>query len=72
MSGMALTMTNMGALLFKQEQFEEAIPLLLQSYQIFKQIGSPNQEHPLNYLTAIGEKIGEERFEEIVKGLKDK
>ena len=66
-NGMAITLVNIGAMLFKQDKFEEAVPLLLQAYHIFEKIGSPNVQAAAGYLNAIVEKIGEERFEEIVQ-----
>jgi len=63
---MATTLNNMGAILFEQERFEEAIPLLVQAYQIRQQIGSPDAEGTAGYLGAIMERIGEARYQGIV------
>jgi len=68
-NGMASTVTNMGVMFFEQEKFEEAIPFLFQAYQIFTKIGSPKKQTPESYLGAIIEKIGEPRFQEIIKNL---
>ncbi len=38
--GEAETKTNMGVIFFKQSRYEEAIPLLVQAYDIFQKIGS--------------------------------
>ena len=61
----------MGAMTFDRNEYEPAIPYLMQAYSIFRQLGSPNQEHPVSYLGAIIEKIGEARFQEILASLDD-
>ncbi|MCO6491414.1 MAG: tetratricopeptide repeat protein, partial [Phaeodactylibacter sp.] len=68
-NGMATTLTNMGAMLFEQQRFEEAIALLMPAYQIFEKIGSPNKQAPGGYLGAIIKKIGETRFAAIINKL---
>ena len=65
-NGMATTMANIGAMLFEQESYEEAIPILMQAYAILEKIGSPNVKYPLQYLGEIIERIGKAKFEEIV------
>ena len=65
-NGAAISLTNMGVLLFEQQRPEEAAPLLLHAYRIFEQIGSPNLKVPKSYLNAIIGQIGEARFEEII------
>ncbi len=65
--GMAIPLFNMGAMLFKQDKFEEAVPLLWQTYQIFDKIGSPIKKNVASYLNPIIEKIGEARFQEIIQ-----
>ena len=67
--GMAITLTNMGVMLFEQEKHEEAIPFLFQAYHIFTKIGSPTKQNAESYLAEIIEKIGEPRFQEIIKNL---
>ena len=67
--GMAITLFNIGALKFDQELLEEAIPFLYKAYQIFIKIGSPSHEAVESYLNAIFEKIGEQRFKEILNNL---
>jgi len=68
--GLAETLTNIGAVFYKQNRREEALPLLWQAYQILKKIGSPNVQAPAGYLNAIIQQIGEARFQEIVAGMK--
>ena len=68
--GMAATMANIGAMLFEQESYEEAIPILMQAYAILEKIGSPNVKYPLLYLGEIIRRIGEAKFEEIVSRMK--
>jgi len=62
-----VTLHNIGTLSFDQEQYEAAIAPLYQAYQIFDKIGSPNKDTSGGYLQAIIEKIGEERFWEVVR-----
>ena len=69
-NGMATTMANIGAMLFEQESYEEAIPILMQAYAILEKIGSPNVKYPLLYLGEIIRRIGEAKFEEIVSRMK--
>jgi tetratricopeptide (TPR) repeat protein len=68
-NGMAVTLTNMGAMLFEQDRYEEATPLLLQAQAIFQKLGSPNVQIAASYLQAIIERIGEARFKEMVARL---
>ena len=65
-AGVATNLNNMGAMLFEQERYEEAIPLLMHAYQIRQKIGSPNAEGTARYLGAIIERIGEAKFQVIV------
>jgi tetratricopeptide (TPR) repeat protein len=71
-NGMAATLTNMGAILFEREKIEASIPLFRQAYSIFRQIGSPNMKAPEGYLEAIIQKIGEQRFQEIISKIQNK
>jgi len=66
MAGVATTLSNMGAMLYEQNRYEEAVPLLIHAYQIFQKTGSPNVKVPERYLTAINERIGEAKYEEIL------
>ncbi len=70
-NGMATTMNNMGARFFEQGHLEEAIPLLVQAYQILHKIGSPDVKGAKNYLSAIIEEIGEEKFQEIISKMEE-
>ncbi|MFN0013194.1 MAG: tetratricopeptide repeat protein, partial [Saprospiraceae bacterium] len=64
----AVALTNMGATLYKQNRLEESVPLLQQAYQVFEKIGSPNVKIPESYLNAIIQKIGQARYEQLVRG----
>ena len=66
MAGVGTTLSNMGAMLYKQNRYEEAVPLLVHANQIFQKTGSPNVTVPESYLTAIIERIGEAKFQEIL------
>jgi hypothetical protein len=66
--GMAVTLANKGALLLEQNRCEEALPLLMQAYAVFKKIGSPEVQVVEGYLGAIRERIGEARFRAMVSG----
>lgn len=61
-AGMATTLNNIGALFFEQNQLQEAVPLLMQAYQIRMQIGSPDAQGTAGYLGAIIQKVGEAQF----------
>ncbi len=70
--GLATTLTNMGAIFIEQAQdYERAVPLLMNAYQIFTQIGSPDAKAPAGYLNHIIEQIGEERFHQILNNAND-
>jgi len=72
-AGLATTLNNMGVIYWEQKnEVENAIQLLVQSYQIFQQIGSPNVQYPERYLGEIFESIGEARFQEIIAKLQAK
>ncbi|MDX1908456.1 MAG: tetratricopeptide repeat protein [Bacteroidia bacterium] len=69
-NGLAITLNNMATIVFQQQDKpEEALPLFLQSYQLFKQIGSPNEKVPMSYLQAIREQLGPARYQEILQSL---
>jgi tetratricopeptide (TPR) repeat protein len=71
-AGLATTLNNMGDIFWKQKQdAKRAIACFMQSYQIFKQIGSPNVKYPEGYLTNIIETIGEAQFEAILAELQE-
>ena len=66
-AGLAATLNNMGAIyLNQQNDVEKATVAFWQSYSILQKIGSPNVRYPAGYLQAIMERIGEERFQEIL------
>jgi hypothetical protein len=62
MAGVATTLSNMGAMLYEQNRYEEAVSLLMHAYQILQKTGSPNVKVPERYLTAISERIGEAKY----------
>ena len=65
-NGLAITLNNMAVIVFQhQGKPEEALPMFIQAYQIFKQIGSPNEQVPIPYLQVILLKIGGQRFNAI-------
>lgn len=65
--GLATSTHNMAAIVFQQQgKPEEALPMFLQAYAIFHQLGSPNEKAPIGYINAIVQRIGEARFQEIV------
>lgn len=65
-NGTAITLINMGILVWeKLGKIEKAIPMFMEAYSIFSQIGSPNKEVAESYLNGILQEIGEERFREI-------
>lgn len=64
--GVATALTNTGIILFEQNQFEVALPKFLQAYQIFQKTGSPNAPVLERNLNTIREKIGEQRFQELM------
>jgi len=64
--GVATNMINMGAMLFDQNKLEEAILHLMLAYRLFQKIGSPNMQVAGSYLSAIIERIGEAKFQEII------
>jgi hypothetical protein len=68
-NGLSTTLHNMGAIAFKSEDWEKAIPALSQSYDIRYKIGSSNINSTLSYMNAIKEKIGEAKYQEIVSKL---
>jgi tetratricopeptide (TPR) repeat protein len=69
-AGLATTLHNMGIIYFEQKgDIENAISFFMQSYQILNKIGSPNSQYPANYLDAIIEQIGEEKYQEILSKL---
>ncbi len=69
-AGLASTLNNMGAIYFNQkDDIENAILFFMQSYQILNKIGSPNSQYPANYLGQIIEKIGEEKFQNVLTSL---
>ena len=69
-NGLAITLNNMATIVFQQQDKpEEALPLFLQSYQIFKQIGSPNEQTPAKYLEQIKQQLGPARYQEILQSL---
>ncbi|MEZ4829856.1 MAG: tetratricopeptide repeat protein [Bacteroidia bacterium] len=64
---LAVTLNNMAAIIFQQQgKPEEALPLFIQSYSIFRQIGSPNEKIPERFISDIKAQIGEARFQEII------
>jgi tetratricopeptide (TPR) repeat protein len=67
--GQATALCNMGYCLFNDNNTEEAILLLKKSYNIFQDIGDPESQIPLTYLGEIFEKIGQQKFQEIVSKL---
>jgi hypothetical protein len=54
----------MGAMLFEQQDYRQAFPLLLEAYRIFGKIGSPNVKAAEGYLGAIVGKVGEAQVKE--------
>jgi tetratricopeptide (TPR) repeat protein len=71
-AGLAMTLSNMGAIYLVQKQdVVKGITLIVKSFQIFEQIGSPNIKYPERYLSAIKDAIGETRFKEIVAAIQD-
>jgi tetratricopeptide (TPR) repeat protein len=66
-AGLATTLNNIGSIYHEQkDDIENAILFLMQSYQIFQKIGSPDIKVPESYLDIIIEEIGEQKFQEIV------
>jgi len=63
----AATLTNIGAILYEQKEYKNAIPLLLESLYMHIKTGSPRAKYPQAYLNLIIEKIGKSRFNEIVQ-----
>ncbi len=69
-SGLANTLNNMGVIYLEHKSdIEKAILFFLQSYHIFEKVGSSKVQYPQNYLNAIFEQIGEQKFQEIVSKL---
>jgi tetratricopeptide (TPR) repeat protein len=65
--GLAISLHNKAMIILQQQENpEESLPLFLQAYSLFHQVGSPNEEMTRGYLDAIKAQIGEARFEEIV------
>jgi hypothetical protein len=66
-AGMAMSMGQMGALYFEQNQFETALKLSLQAFAIFAKIGSPNANKVKHNIDLCREKMTEEQFQAILK-----
>jgi len=64
--GMAVVLHNMGTMLHEQKELAAATPYLIQAYNVFNKIGSPNAKVTEGYLADIVEQIGEDRFKEIL------
>ena len=69
-NGLATTLNNMARIVFEQQaEPERALPMFMRSYSIFKQIGSPHERVPMEYIEDIIQAIGEARFQEILAEL---
>ena len=69
---MAVSMAQMGQLLFQQDQFENALKLLFKSYQIFKKLESPYVKFNEKDIARIRKKMSKDQFENILKELNPK
>ena len=65
-SNEAVAKHNMGHIYFEQKCYEKALTFLIDSYFIRQKINSPSLKHTENYIHLIIEKIGKEKFFEIV------
>jgi tetratricopeptide (TPR) repeat protein len=64
--GYAIGLHNMGCFYFEvQRQAERALPLFIEAYQIFSNIGSPHTKTTEKYLDLISKQIGKKRYLDI-------
>jgi tetratricopeptide (TPR) repeat protein len=68
-SGVASSQGQIGKLLMDQNKFEEAIPYIIASHQIFEKIGLPYVKIAAGWLNQIRKHIGEKKLREIFKKL---
>ncbi len=62
----AIALTNKGEILFKQTQYEQAIPFFITAYQIFQIMDLPEKaREPDGHLGLIAMQIGESKIQEI-------
>ena len=66
---MTTTLHNMGSIPFERNDFEGAAYYFIQAHQISHQIGSPIEKVVEEYLSAIINRIGEAKFQEILSQL---
>ncbi|MCP5105416.1 MAG: hypothetical protein GY950_18650 [bacterium] len=56
----------MGTLYFEQTEFETALKLFIQAYQVLAKVGSPYANKAAQEIEIVRGKLPEERFKEIL------
>lgn len=64
--GMANSFNNIGGFLFENNDFEKACFYFVKSNALYKQIGMPEQNNPMNFLISMRKKLGKYEFKELV------